>query len=297
MTTHTGIDTRSALDALGVTENTLTQEQRTALDEQGYFIVENVLSPEQCRIIGAEIDRIVDEEQERAGAEVSVEQGSTRISNVFNKSTVFDCLLEIKPLLAAAHHMLGDFKVHGANMREPHQGHGQQPVHSDAHKMADGNYSLINSLITFDEMTLENGPTRIIPGSHKWAAFNVPGENALDRHEKKGEEPHQWARPGDNIYEHIAVDPTVEVAEQAPEDPFAPYPGQLLVTVPAGTVVVVNAHMWHSGTEKFTDARRRQFHLTYTRRDMPQQLIQREYLTPELYERMSQAHRYFLDIE
>ena len=38
-------------------------------------------------------------------------------------------------------------------------------------------------------------------------------------------------------------------------------------------------------------------HLTYTRRDLPQQLVQLDYLTPELYERMSPEHRYLLEIE
>jgi hypothetical protein len=38
-------------------------------------------------------------------------------------------------------------------------------------------------------------------------------------------------------------------------------------------------------------------HLTYTRRDLPQQLVQREYLTPALYERMSPAHRFLMDVE
>jgi hypothetical protein len=38
-------------------------------------------------------------------------------------------------------------------------------------------------------------------------------------------------------------------------------------------------------------------HLTYTRRDLPQQLVQHDHLTPALYDRMSPAHRYLLDIE
>ena len=38
-------------------------------------------------------------------------------------------------------------------------------------------------------------------------------------------------------------------------------------------------------------------HLSYTRRDLPQQLVQLDHLTQELYDRMSPAHRYLLEIE
>ncbi|MEM7024223.1 MAG: hypothetical protein AAF637_16785, partial [Pseudomonadota bacterium] len=41
----------------------------------------------------------------------------------------------------------------------------------------------------------------------------------------------------------------------------------------------------------------RVLHLTYTRRDLPQQLTQRDHLTKPLYERMSPAQRFLLDIE
>ena len=46
-----------------------------------------------------------------------------------------------------------------------------------------------------------------------------------------------------------------------------------------------------------TATSRRLLHLTYTRRDLPQQLVQLDYVTPELYGRMSPAHRYLLDVD
>jgi len=48
---------------------------------------------------------------------------------------------------------------------------------------------------------------------------------------------------------------------------------------------------------KKTDKPRRMLHLTYTRRDLPQQLLQLDYLTPELYNRMDPVKRYLLEIE
>lgn len=289
------MDTQEALAQLGVPEDCLTNAQRTQLDENGYFVVADAFSEEQCARMIAEVDRIVDAEGGQAG-EVSVESGATRISNIFNKSEAFDCLLEIKPLLAASHYLLGEIKVHGANMREPHKGKGGQPLHSDSMKLADGRWCIVNSLILFDPMTLDNGPTRVVPGSHKWAPLNVPGENAVYAAAKPRAEPARWATEKDNIAEHVAASPVIGDADRAPADPFAPYPGEVKVTVPARSVVVCNAHMWHGGTVRLTDARRRQLHLSYTRRDLPQQLIQKNYVTPKLYNRLSEAQRYLLDL-
>ena len=88
-------------------------------------------------------------------------------------------------------------------------------------------------------------------------------------------------------------------AEQAcvPENLGAPYPGELHVICPAGSVIVINSSLWHSGTLNRDGARRRVLHLSYTRRDLPQQLVQRAHLTQALYDRMSPAQRFLLDIE
>ena len=288
------MDTRAALQQLGIGD--LTDAQRRKLDDDGYFIIENAFSEDQRARMAAEVDRMAGIEGDKAGSEVSIERGAVRISNVFNKSTAFDCLLEIKPLVAAAAYLLGEMKIHGANVREPQLGSGQQPLHADSIKRADGEWCLVNSLILFDDMTLANGPTRVVPGSHKWAPLNVPGENAADYTTKPRDKPHQWAVKGDNVAEHSTESLAVGEAVREPEDPFAPYPGEVLVTVPARAVVVTNAHIWHSGTARQSNARRRMLHLSYTRRDMPQQLVQRRFVTPPLYERMNEAHRYLLDI-
>jgi ectoine hydroxylase-related dioxygenase (phytanoyl-CoA dioxygenase family) len=60
-----------------------------------------------------------------------------------------------------------------------------------------------------DDFTLENGALRVVPGSHRWK----------------------------------------RLPQDALSDPLAPHDGEVLVTAPAGTVVVMNAHAWHGGTE------------------------------------------------
>jgi ectoine hydroxylase-related dioxygenase (phytanoyl-CoA dioxygenase family) len=268
--------TKQALRDLGVKPDAISADQKQQLDEQGFFIVEGVLSEDELRNMRAEFERIHAEEKDQGGHEVHVEPGARRVSNIFNKSAAFDKCLEIPEVLAASHYVLGEIKVHGANLRDPVKGYGHQQLHVDVPKKFADDWWVVNSMIMFDDMTLDNGPTRVVPGSHYWAAINVPYVNQSD-----------WEPPPLTPEEQAIV----------PKDLDAPYPGEVYVTAPAGSAIICNSSMWHSGTVKKSDAPRRMLHLTYTRRDLPQQLVQLDHLTPELYNRMSPVHRYLLEIE
>ncbi|MEP0320567.1 phytanoyl-CoA dioxygenase family protein [Bauldia litoralis] len=268
--------TKQALHNLGISMDCLSATQKKQLDDEGYFIVENVLSATEIGAMRDAFEQIHAAEAEEGGHEVHVEPGARRVSNIFNKTTAFDRCLAIPEVLAASAHTLGEIKLHGANLRDPVKGYGQQDLHVDVPKKFDGDWWVVNSMIMFDDMTLENGPTRIVPGSHHWAPINVPVVNIGD-------------------WEPEPLSP--EDAARVPEDLGAPYPGELLVEAPAGSAIICNSSMWHSGTLKTGDAPRRMLHLTYTRRDLPQQLLQLDYLTPELYNRMGPEQRFLMEIE
>ena len=268
--------TRQALRELGVRPDTLSPAQLKQFDEQGYIIVEGVLTPEDCTMMREAFETIHAAEKGQGGHEVHVEPGARRLSNIFNKTDAFDKCLWIPEVLAASAHALGEIKVHGSNVRDPVKGYGQQDLHVDVPKKFADDWWVVNSMIMFDDMTLDNGPTRIIPGSQWWAPINVPYVNIGD-------------------WEPEPLSP--EDQARVPADLSAPYPGELLVEAPAGSAIICNSSMWHSGTLKTSDRPRRMLHLTYTRRDLPQQLTQIDYLTPELYDRMSPVKRYLLEIE
>ena len=268
--------TKQALRELGVTSATLTDTQKKQLDEQGFFTVENVLSAAELAGMRAEFERIHGAEREQGGHEVHVEPGARRLSNIFNKTAAFDRCLEIPEVLAASAYLLGEIKVHGANLRDPVKGHGQQDLHVDVPKKFADDWWVVNAMLMLDDMTLDNGPTRVIPGSHHWAPINVPYVNQGD-------------------WEPAPI--SAEDQARVPADLGAPYPGEVLVTAPAGSAIICNSSMWHSGTVKKDDSHRRMLHLTYTRRDLPQQLVQLDHLTRGLYDSMSPVHRYLLEIE
>ncbi len=267
--------TKQALHDLGITGR-LRDDWRASLDEDGFFIVANVFTTAQCQATAAEFDRLHALEGDRGGHEVHIEPTARRVANIFNKTAAFDPCLEIAPLLLAAHDMLGEFKLHGANLREPLPGGGHQDLHADVPKTFDDDWWVTNAIIAFDDIRADNGPPRVIPGSHRWQPINVAYVNI-----------HDWEPPP----------LTTEEAARVPADLAAPYPGEVQVTCGAGDVIVINSSLWHAGTANHSGARRRVLHLTYTRRDLPQQLVQRAHLTPTLYDRMSPAHRFLMDIE
>lgn len=80
-------------------------------------------------------------------------------------------------------------------------------------------------------------------------------------------------------------------------EPGARPEGELLVTGRAGDVVVMNAHLWHGGSENFTDAQRRAMHVYYTRGDQPQQQYQKRLVRQEVQQRLSPLGRRLLALD
>ena len=86
------------------------------------------------------------------------------------------------------------------------------------------------------------------------------------------------------------------VAREALADQAAPHPDEVLLTAPAGTVVVFNSHLWHGGTKNRSDQPRRALHSYFGRRSRGQQLDQKKYARPETLARLSPAARFILDV-
>ncbi len=102
-------------------------------------------------------------------------------------------------------------------------------------------------MVMLDDMTEDNGPTRVVPGSHKWVPINVPDVNMAEVKE-------------------IAVTP--EDRKIMPTDPTAPHPDEIHLTGKAGSVAVINGHIWHGGTSTESGAPRRVLHLAIGRRSI-----------------------------
>jgi ectoine hydroxylase-related dioxygenase (phytanoyl-CoA dioxygenase family) len=211
------MNTEMALAQLGISIADLTPEQRRQLDENGYFLVENVFSPAEVAEMRSEFERLRSIEGDYGGHEVHIEPGAPRLSNLFNKSAAFDRCLSCRPTLAAAAYLLGEIRVYSLNARNPLKGQGQQLLHSDVPRVTPTDWRVVNSMVMLDDMTESNGPTRVVPGSHKWVPINVPDVNMAE-------------------VERIEVRPADEPI--IPKDPMAPHPSEIKLTGRAGSVAV-----------------------------------------------------------
>ena len=247
-----------ALLELGVTPETLTTEERERLDRDGFLRLPGILSPEQVAEFNCRLAELAAAEGERAGTEVHQEAGTVRLSDLVNKDPLFEIVFTHPRVLAAVAHVLqGDLRLSSLNSRAALPGEGLQALHADWRgAVTPGHYFVCNSLWCLDDLTEENGATRVVPGSHR--SGRVPGDDL--------------------------------------PDPKSPHPDEIQVLAPAGTVVVFNSHTWHGGTLNRSDRPRRVLHGYFCRRDVPQQTDQRRYFRPETRARLSEAAQLILDV-
>ncbi len=223
----------------------MTPEEQRQLDDHGYVVLESCMAAGLRTGLRDRILQLFDEEGDRAGSEFRTEEHARRLANLVDKGTVFSRAIVLPPVLACVRHVLGaDCKLSSLNARsaDPFTDVGQ-PLHVDMGAIPDERgYWVCNTVWMLDDFTRENGPTRMIPGSHKWGT-----------------------RPQDVL-----------------EDPLAPHPEEILLTGKAGSVAVMNAHMWHAGTANRTASPRLAMHAFYCRRDKPQQQYQKLLVRPEV---------------
>jgi ectoine hydroxylase-related dioxygenase (phytanoyl-CoA dioxygenase family) len=247
----------TALDELGVTAGLLTAAERGRLDADGFLPLPGILSARQLQVIRQRLAELSAAEGDQAGLEVHQEAGTDRLADLVNKDPVFGVCFTSPRVLAAVAHVLGDFTLSSLNSRAALPGAGHQRLHADwGEPVPAGGYQVCNSIWLIDEFTAANGPTRVVPGSHR--SGRLPGQ--------------VMAGPGE------------------------PYPGEVKLLGPAGTVVILNAHLWHGGTRNTTQRPRRALHSYFCRRGRKQQLDQRAYLRPETLARLSPAAQHILGL-
>jgi hypothetical protein len=238
----------------------MTPEERQHLDDRGYVLLERVMGDRLLQELRARILALFEEEGERAGQEFRTEPHAHRLANLVNKGEVFGRAVAFPPVLEYVRHVLGpDAKLSSLNARsaDPASDAGQ-PLHVDMSAVPDERgYWVCNTIWLLDDFTPDNGATRMIPGSHHWGT-----------------------RPQDVL-----------------ADPMAPHPDEILLTGPAGSVAVMNAHLWHGGTANHTGAPRLAMHGFYCRRDKPQQQYQKQLLSPEVQAGVSPELRHLLAID
>jgi hypothetical protein len=233
----------------------LSEHARRCLEEDGFFAMPGLLSPEEVARYVARVEELFAAEGGQAGAEFKQEPGARRLANCVDKGEIFETAIQNPAVLECVEAVLGaDFKLSSLNVRSanPNSNCGQ-PLHADSGAVADEKgFHVCNSVWMLDDFTEDNGALRVVPGSHKWGRLPEPG---------------------------------------------ARLESEILVTGKAGTVVVMNAHLWHGGTDNRTDKPRRAMHVYFTRGDKPQQQYQKKLVRPEVQARLSPLGRKLLALD
>jgi ectoine hydroxylase-related dioxygenase (phytanoyl-CoA dioxygenase family) len=210
----------------------------------GFTVLEDYMGADLLERMRSRVDELFAEEGDRAGSEFRTEENARRLANLVDKGEVFREAIQNPEVLRLVGEVLGaDFKLSSLNVRSANpQSASVQPFHVDMGLLPDEKgFAVCNCVWMLDDFTEDNGALRVIPGSHRWGR-----------------------KPQDVL-----------------ADPYARHPEEILVFGRAGTVVVMNAHLWHGGTANRTDRDRRALHSFFCRRDIPQQQYQKRLLRAE----------------
>jgi hypothetical protein len=229
------------------------------LDELGYTLLSGWAPPDLLAELRATVAQIYEREGRDAGSEFRQEPGCLRLANLMDKGAVFQRVAAAPEMLALVAHVIGpDFKLSSLNCRTALPGCDAQPLHADMGGVADERGSWVCNIIwMLDAYTPDNGPLRVVPGSHRWG--RLPASELPDLR--------------------------------------ASHPAEKLVTAPAGSVVVTNAHVWHGGVSNRTSGHRTALHAFYCRRDKPQQQYQKQLLRPEVQASLPPNVRHLLALD
>ena len=214
-TTATNIE--DVLEQCGVTPNTLTSAERAALDEQGFVILVDVMDAAWLNQLRTAFETAAATNGSNSPARK--ETGTRHVSDLPYCNEVFAEVCTNPRVLAAVYHVVQrPFKIQQLHGRDPLPGFGQQGLHTDWMARAPHEpYYAATALWLLDDFTPHNGPTRLIPGSHR------------------------WPKP-------------LPKTQQAPE---AHHPQEQSVIAKAGAVLVFNGHLYHGGTRNQSQASRR----------------------------------------
>tara|TARA_A100001011_G_scaffold242299_1_gene250312 strand:- start:280 stop:1212 length:933 start_codon:yes stop_codon:yes gene_type:complete len=261
---------------LKISEDALSLEQKKFLEKNGYLKIPptNYLK-KNLKLLNDITSQLILNEGHKGGWEGkekyykkdrpfepveagSLKMGAERLGNLIEKNKIFGDLILLPEILLGAYEVIkSDFKISGLNLRNPLKDFGEQAYHIDwlPRKNKEENFSGVVCYIFLEEATIENGATRIIPGTHKNLGW--PDEH---------------------------IDTSVK------------HKDEIRVVVPAGTIVIMNLNTWHAGAKNIDGKSRKTIFLQIKRRDEPQLLNYKKYLSEKTKKNLNDSQRYLLAI-
>ncbi|MBJ7610477.1 MAG: phytanoyl-CoA dioxygenase family protein [Candidatus Dormibacteraeota bacterium] len=194
-----------------------------AITTRGYVLIREAVGRDALEALRTAIDAAV----AAGGDGVDVRAGTVWIRDAGVLGEPVEALRTSPPVLEAVCELLGRNPAPiSAVMRNPVGRTAQQALHVDwAGPIAPGRDQQAQAMFYLDDVSAENGPTRVVPGSHRSAS--IPPKNL--------------------------------------SDPRARHRDEVCITCPAGDALVFSSHLWHSGTANTSGRPRRVITVTYRR--------------------------------
>jgi hypothetical protein len=197
----------------------LTRRQRRSLAEDGYLLVPAFLATDVVAALAARLDelaRAIIAERD-AAADEQWEEGGVVSMRLDPADPGYAPLVRQPLLFSAADTVIGPgCRVDGLGLRAPLPGCGHQGLHPDffpGHRTS-GPWQVLAAMWCITEFTRDNGPLRVIPGSHRSV------HDPVDDMEFPG---------------------------------MGPHPDEVKLIAPAGSLILFNsASLWHSGTLNYS---------------------------------------------
>lgn len=158
----------------------LTPEQKEFYDENGYIVIQGLLTPEEAAMYRSEthamMERIGQYRENNAtwGSASTITEKKTVLQHCHDgqfQSAAFARLLTDERLTGVAADIIGgggNVQLHHCKsfVKPPEKG-SPFPLHQDAPFFPHDNHSMIAVILFFDDAPLEKGCVCVVPGSHK----------------------------------------------------------------------------------------------------------------------------------
>jgi ectoine hydroxylase-related dioxygenase (phytanoyl-CoA dioxygenase family) len=205
------------------TPTRLTSQQRRSLTDDGYLLVRSLLGGADLARITARMAEHVRQTVAAWAEEPSLDTHGGCVMTRFELDDPGLAPCSQHPLLAdAAATVLTDgWRLQALELRAPIPGCGEQGLHTDFDKRGIGPaWRALSAMWCISEFTRDNGPLRVIPGSH------------------------------------LASEPPIDT-EHGYATGMGPHPDEVKIIAPAGSLVFFNGpDLWHSGTFNYSPAAR-----------------------------------------